>query len=263
MVAINPGSIVELTHSSDRHFEQFFVAHSVSIQGFAMGCWPIIAIDSAHIGTSCLLHSVPEVFGLENHAYCYCHLKENFSSFLANITQEGTKVNKMHSNSLIALPMQGSMFVKHKDESNNWKGSTGQKLKTKCCRKLPRHTCTCRGWQMMGILCEHATTVILSIGQNVADFVQDWYKFPMQELIYLGSFFGIETHDMPFVDNDGLVRSIIGEFFFSLNPPHTKRSPIRPKKKCIESQFQDKRTVYCSRCHMSKHNRKACKNPLS
>ena len=126
-----------------------------------------------------------------------------------------------------------------------------------------KHTCTCRGWQMMGILCEHATTVILSIGQNVADFVQDWYKFPMQELIYLGSFFGIETHDMPFVDNDGLVRSIIGEFFFSLNPPHTKRSPIRPKKKCIESQFQDKRTVYCSRCHMSKYNRKACKNPLS
>ncbi|RVW56480.1 hypothetical protein CK203_072488 [Vitis vinifera] len=49
MVATNPGSIVELGHSSDGHFEQLFVAHSVSIQGFAMGCWPIIAIDSVHM----------------------------------------------------------------------------------------------------------------------------------------------------------------------------------------------------------------------
>ncbi|RVW81082.1 hypothetical protein CK203_045422 [Vitis vinifera] len=49
MVATNPGSIVELGHSSDGHFEQLFVAHSVSIQGFAMGCRPIIAIDSAHM----------------------------------------------------------------------------------------------------------------------------------------------------------------------------------------------------------------------
>ena len=72
---------------------------------------------------------------------------------------------------------------------------------------------------MLGISCEHATTVILSIGQNVVDFVQDWYKFPMQELIYLGSFSGIETHDMPMVANDGLVRSITGEVFSLLTLP--------------------------------------------
>ncbi|RVW92381.1 hypothetical protein CK203_032450 [Vitis vinifera] len=90
-----------------------------------------------------------------------------------------------------------------------------------------------------------------------------WYKFPMQELIYSGSFSGIETHDMPMVANDGLVRSITGEVFLSLNPSHTKRPPDRPRKKRIESQFQDKRTVSCSRCHTSGHNRKTCKNPLS
>ena len=28
-----------------------------------------------------LLRSEPELFGEENHAYCYCHLKENFNSF--------------------------------------------------------------------------------------------------------------------------------------------------------------------------------------
>ena len=29
-----------------------------------------------------LLHSVPAIFGVENHAHCYHHLKEDFSSFL-------------------------------------------------------------------------------------------------------------------------------------------------------------------------------------
>ncbi|KAL6326898.1 hypothetical protein AAG906_012174 [Vitis piasezkii] len=283
MVATNSGSIVELGHSSDGHFEQLFVAHSVSIQGFAMGCWPIIAIDSAHMiiiisdGHPALLRSVPEVFGLENHAYCYRHLKENFSSFLSKHNTRGNK---------------GSMLVKHKEESNNWKGCIRLKIEEKVQQKIAKgevyavtpfmngifgvsigttflnvdimkRTCTCRGWEMLGIPCEHAAAVILSIGQNVVDFVQDWYKFPMQKLIYLGSFSDIETHDMPMVVNDGLVRSTIGEVFLSLNPPHTKRPPDRLRKKCIESQFQDKRTVSCSRCHTSGHNRKTCKNPLS
>ena len=35
-----------------------------------------------------LLCSVPEIFGIENHAHCYHHLKEDFSSFLnKNITR--------------------------------------------------------------------------------------------------------------------------------------------------------------------------------
>ena len=49
MFATNPGSSVELSYSDDGHFEQLFVAHSISIQGFLMGCQPIIAIDSAHM----------------------------------------------------------------------------------------------------------------------------------------------------------------------------------------------------------------------
>ncbi|RVW64995.1 hypothetical protein CK203_062566 [Vitis vinifera] len=116
----------------------------------------------------------------------------------------------------------GSMLVKHKEESNNWKGCIGPKIEEKVQQKIAKgevypvtpfmngifgvsfgttflnvdiikRTCTCRGWEMLGIPCEHAVAVILSIGQNVVDFVQDWYKFPMQELIYSGSFSGIET----------------------------------------------------------------------
>ena len=38
-----------------------------------------------------LLRSVLDIFGAENHAYCYRHLKENFSAFL---TRHNTKGNK-------------------------------------------------------------------------------------------------------------------------------------------------------------------------
>ena len=184
-----------------------------------------------------------------------------------------------------------SMFVKHKEESNNWKECIGPKIEDKVLQNIAKRevypvilfmngvfgvcigrallnvnimnrTCTCKGWNMLGIPCEHAAIVIISISQNVTDFVDDCYKYPMQELIYGGSFSGIKTHDMPSVDDDGLVRSITREVFFSLKPPRTKRYPGRPRKKRIKSQFQDKRMVYCSHCHMSGHNRKMCSNPL-
>ena len=49
VVQMNPGLIVDLTYSSNDHFEQLFIAHEVSIQGFLLGCRPFIAIDSSHL----------------------------------------------------------------------------------------------------------------------------------------------------------------------------------------------------------------------
>ncbi|KAL6318193.1 hypothetical protein AAG906_035698 [Vitis piasezkii] len=49
MVTTNLETVVELHHLSDGHFQQLFVTHAVSIQGFAMGCRPLIAIDSSHM----------------------------------------------------------------------------------------------------------------------------------------------------------------------------------------------------------------------
>ncbi|RVW94874.1 hypothetical protein CK203_034614 [Vitis vinifera] len=161
----------------------------------------------------------------------------------------------------------GSMLVKHKEESNNWKECIRPKIEEKVEQKIVngevylvtpfmngifgisigtiflnvdimKRTCTCRGWEMLGIPCEHAATVILSIDQNVVDFVQDWYKFLMQELIYSGSFSCIETHDMPIVANDGLVRSIIGEVFFSLNPLHTSGLPTDQERSALSPNFK-------------------------
>ena len=137
-----------MTHSSDGHFEQLFIAHEVSIIGFLSGCWLVISIDSSHMSgpygsalfseTSYdandnmlpiaygvmssenyedwnwflqnlknligdknmvilsdrhpgLLRSIPELFGEENHAHCYHHLKENFNSFFNKSNTRGNK----------------------------------------------------------------------------------------------------------------------------------------------------------------------------
>ena len=109
---------------------------------------------------------------------------------------------------------------------------------------------------MSSIPCDHACAILLSIGQNVADFVDEIFKSPTQQLVYSSTFHGIETHDMPKFQDEGVVQDVIGNEFFSLKPPHTKRSLRRPRKKRIESQFQDKQTAFCSRCNMARHNRK-------
>ena len=49
IVQTNPGTIIELMHSSDGRFGKLFIAHAASIQGFTMGCRPIVAIDSSHM----------------------------------------------------------------------------------------------------------------------------------------------------------------------------------------------------------------------
>ena len=99
-------------------------------------------------------------------------------------------------------------------------------------------TCTCRGWEMLGIPCEHATTVILFIGHNVADFVDECYKFPMQELIYSGSFSGIETLDMPYVDIDGLVRFIVVKFSSLLTLPIQNAIPEDQGRSALSPNFK-------------------------
>ena len=142
IVKTNPETIVK------RHFDQLFIAHAISIQGFAMGCHLIIAIDSSHMSGPygyalfsataydandymfqlafgiissnnyedwswflvnlktivrenevviisyrhpALLRTIPKIFGADNHAYCYQHLNENFSTFISRHNTRGNK----------------------------------------------------------------------------------------------------------------------------------------------------------------------------
>ncbi|KAL6331864.1 hypothetical protein AAG906_020211 [Vitis piasezkii] len=173
----------------------------------------VIIISDRH---SLCFSSVPEVFGIENHAYCY--RKENALQFLDSI-----EYGRHHSicNFLLEhMSKLASMLVKHQEESKNWKGCIGPKIEAKVQENIAKgavYPVTVQEWSIWGMYrkallnvdilnhtCTSCHVVIISIGQNVTDFVDDCYKYPMQELIYEGSFSGIETHDMPTVDDDGL-----------------------------------------------------------
>ena len=41
-----------------------------------------------------IIRNVSKVFGSENHAHCYCHIKENFSSFLTKMNTTGRKLKE-------------------------------------------------------------------------------------------------------------------------------------------------------------------------
>ena len=76
---------------------------------------------------------------------------------------------------------------------------------------------------MSCIPCEHACAVAMYLRQNIVDLVDDVFKYPTQEKVYSGMFHGIETHDMPKVDDDGVVLEVVGNVYFSLKPSQTKR----------------------------------------
>ncbi|RVW35805.1 hypothetical protein CK203_082530 [Vitis vinifera] len=72
---------------------------------------------------------------------------------------------------------------------------------------------------------------IRRMGFDVSDYVDDWYKYNLQEKIYSGSMRILVTHDMPMIDEDGTVRDALGHTYPFLNPPTTKRPPGRPRKR--------------------------------
>ena len=54
-----------------------------------------------------------EIFGLENHACCYWHLKDNFNIFLTGIMQEGTRIRKVHLNKYYKCEEEGISQCEH------------------------------------------------------------------------------------------------------------------------------------------------------
>ena len=51
----------------------------------------MIILSDKHSGLVCC---VLDIFGGENYAYCYCHLKKNFCSFFNKYNTRGNKVKE-------------------------------------------------------------------------------------------------------------------------------------------------------------------------
>ncbi|KAF7132231.1 hypothetical protein RHSIM_Rhsim09G0072900 [Rhododendron simsii] len=141
--------------------------------------------------------------------------------------------------------------------------------------KLHPFYCSCLRWQMKGIPCKHAVRAIEGSSYNIYNLVDPFYRVESQLLIYMTVMSPVPMHDMPsstdmvpqvaeiqYGCEDIHITTSSSTATEALRPPATKRPAGRPKKKRIESQFQDKQTVFCGLCHEPGHNRSTCKSPL-
>ncbi|KAL6324844.1 hypothetical protein AAG906_018371 [Vitis piasezkii] len=211
MVATNSGSIVELRHSSDGHFEQLFIAHLVSIQGSFLSkhntrgnkgkenalqfldsiayarlehdynvsmfeLWKYNDALAKWVEENEPEHWAMSKFPKQRWDKMTTNLAESFNAWLRNERHHSICTFLMEH-----MAKLGSMLVKHKEESNNWKGYIGPKIEEKVQQKIAKgevypvtpfingifgvsigttflnvdimkRTCTCRGWEMLASL---------------------------------------------------------------------------------------------------------------
>ncbi|RVX23746.1 hypothetical protein CK203_000024 [Vitis vinifera] len=135
---------------------------------------------------------------------------ENWKAAVGPKTEEKLLENIIKSGSLPVYPYVGGVFKVFN-------------MKVYVDVNLRERTCTCKAWQMAGIPCEHACAAIRQMKQDVYEYVDSYFKLPMQQLIYSGHFNSIPNHNMPIVDADGCVRDAQGRLYPSLKPPCSKR----------------------------------------
>ena len=75
------------------------------------------------------------------------------------------------------------------------------------------------------------------MGFDVFDYVDDWYKYNLQEKIDSRSMRTLVTHDMPMIDEDETIHDALCHTYPFFNPPTTKWPLRRPRKRRIKSQF--------------------------
>ncbi|KAF7119961.1 hypothetical protein RHSIM_Rhsim13G0165500 [Rhododendron simsii] len=136
-------------------------------------------------------------------------------------------------------------------------------------------TCSCLLWQMKGIPCKHVVRAIQGTPHNIYNLVDPLFRVEAQLIIYTTVMSPVPLHDMP--SSTDMVPHVNDIQFgcdlldiatssstpmAPLMPPVAKRPAGQPKKKRIESQFQDKQTNFCGLCHEPGHNRTTCKSPL-
>ncbi|KAH6797459.1 hypothetical protein C2S52_022013 [Perilla frutescens var. hirtella] len=60
---------------------------------------------------------------------------------------------------------------------------------------LQHHTCDCEEFQLDQMPCSHATTAIWSVGQNIYDYVEYYYKHVNMCLTYHECVYSVSNHD--------------------------------------------------------------------
>ncbi|GKA31277.1 hypothetical protein Tco_0717582 [Tanacetum coccineum] len=120
---------------------------------------------------------------------------------------------------------------------------------------LQAGTCECRKWQLSGIPCGYVIAVTRFLGlTDCVQYVSNWFKKPKYQ--------GTYSESIHFLGN-------MQQWEFPQNiqkaiPPRMDNpQPGRPKNtKRIQSQGEEPRVIYCSRCTQAGHRRDQCNKPF-
>ncbi|XP_024020388.1 uncharacterized protein LOC21411544 isoform X1 [Morus notabilis] len=114
--------------------------------------------------------------------------------------------------------------------------------------------CSCRGWQLTGLPCCHATAVISCLAQSPYDYCSRYYTTESYRLTYSESIHPVPNVEMPLLQDSSKTTLAV-----TVTPPPTRRPPGRPTTKKQGSQDMSKRQLQCSRCKGLGHNKSTCK----
>ncbi|GKU99939.1 hypothetical protein SLEP1_g12713 [Rubroshorea leprosula] len=120
---------------------------------------------------------------------------------------------------------------------------------------VERKTCTCRVWNMTGIPCRHAVTVINHKQENDEDYVAHWYSKHM----FMASY----EYEVPVIEG---INQWKETKMPPMQPPNPRKMPGRPKKKRQQEEWEGKtsvgrkgRLMTCQKCFKRGHNSRSCK----
>ncbi|MQL91784.1 hypothetical protein Taro_024391 [Colocasia esculenta] len=95
-----------------------------------------------------------------------------------------------------------------------------------CVVNLEHGTCSCRGWQLLRLLCKHVCAVLHKIGGNIENYCSLYFTSDMYRTCYEETIQPISYMDKLELEFDDI----------EIRPPLTKKRPGRRKKNRIPSQ---------------------------
>lgn len=115
--------------------------------------------------------------------------------------------------------------------------------------------CSCYGWQVYGLPCSHAVTALISCGQNVYKFAENYFTVTSYRTAYSKT-----IHPIP----DKSLWNVKDQLELVINPPRSVMPLLKPRKKRAQSHDGAplKRVVHCSRCKQTGHFKSTCSAPV-
>ncbi|XP_059658654.1 uncharacterized protein LOC132304976 [Cornus florida] len=255
-----PGTITSWECMDDRRFKRVFVAYGCSIRGFINYCRPMLAIDACHLsgnykGTMLGATGFDANDGLWPLAYAVVSSEndDDWHWFLS-------KVKEILDGRIVTI-----LTDRHPSLISCIRDIFGSQYHSWCLRHLTANFSTSiLGRQSLGLRAsgkEHAKKLLdkIAYARTVDEYENALAAMRVEKQQKLGEHLmsSIPMHDMP-----NPAAAADGEGASHLRPPAVTRPPGRPRIKRIESQFQNVRSLHCSRCNENGHNRRKCKAPI-